>query len=339
MRYDFEAGRSLALREGIGTFSLLHAENLRRFHARNPFPIGGVYEDPATGAAAAPLAGYLRDLGWPHGGSIEIMQGEDMGVPSRLQLEITARTWRERACVGESSPDNYGAMMSRSVRRTGTLAQWVRRKRASRRREGIQVPGELIITAAKEADAAAVADIYAPYVRETAVSFEYEAPSAAIMSRRIAETIGTYPWLVASQDQEVIGYAYAGKHRDRLAYRWTVDVTVYVGLTTRRQGVGRTLYRALLDILRQQGFRSAFAEIVLPNPGSVRLHETAGFKLIGVHKNIGFKLGHWHDIGYWRSELAAVEAEPRDPVLFTVFRETPAFAISLQQARTTPSFP
>ena len=90
MRYDLEAGRDLARRNAIGTFSLIHAEGSRRFHARNPFPIGGVYEDPATGAAAAALAGYLRDLGWLHGGAIEIIQGEDMGVPSRLRVELTA---------------------------------------------------------------------------------------------------------------------------------------------------------------------------------------------------------------------------------------------------------
>jgi PhzF family phenazine biosynthesis protein len=89
MRYDLHAGRALALREGIGTFSLIYSERPQRFHARNPFPIGGVYEDPATGAAAAALAGYLRDLSWPHEGAIEIIQGEDMGMPSRLYAEIT----------------------------------------------------------------------------------------------------------------------------------------------------------------------------------------------------------------------------------------------------------
>ena len=89
VRYDLDAGRKLARRNSIGTFSLIYAEGPCRFHARNPFPIGGVYEDPATGAAAAAFAGYLRDLGWPHGGAIEIIQGEDMGVPSRLLVELT----------------------------------------------------------------------------------------------------------------------------------------------------------------------------------------------------------------------------------------------------------
>ncbi len=92
VRYDLDAGRELARRNSICTFSLIYAESSCRFHARNPFPIGGVYEDPATGAAAAALAGYLRDLEWPHGGAIEIIQGEDMGVPSRLLVELTAKT-------------------------------------------------------------------------------------------------------------------------------------------------------------------------------------------------------------------------------------------------------
>jgi PhzF family phenazine biosynthesis protein len=92
MYYDLEQGRALAQHEGLVTFSLLYAESPRLFHARNPFPLGGIYEDPATGAAAAALAGYLRDLGWPHEGSIRIHQGDDMGVPSRLQAEITPQS-------------------------------------------------------------------------------------------------------------------------------------------------------------------------------------------------------------------------------------------------------
>jgi len=92
MHYDLERGRQLMSAAGIVTISLVHAETDTRFHARNPFAAGGVYEDPATGAAAAALAGYLRDLGWPHGGAIDIHQGEDMGVPSRLRAEITAES-------------------------------------------------------------------------------------------------------------------------------------------------------------------------------------------------------------------------------------------------------
>jgi phosphinothricin acetyltransferase len=147
------------------------------------------------------------------------------------------------------------------------------------------------------------------------------------MAERITKTVETHPWLVADQGGQVVGYAYAGKHRDRPAYRWTVDTTIYVDTAVHRRGIGRALYRVLLEILRRQGFRSAFAEIVLPNPGSIRLHETAGFKPIGMHKDIGFKLGCWHDIGYWGMGLADFDAPPNEPVPFATFRRTPGFAI------------
>lgn len=186
---------------------------------------------------------------------------------------------------------------------------------------------ELRIRAAREEDAAAIAAVYAPYVRDTAVSFEIELPPASVMAQRIAATLLTHPWLVAETGAgAVVGYAYAGKHRERAAYRWSVDTTVYVGQEQRRGGVGRALYEALLTVLRAQGFRSAFAEIVLPNPGSVRLHEAMGFEPIGVHRDVGFKLGRWQDIGYWRLALASGDAPTPEPVPFTTFQQTPAFA-------------
>ena len=104
MQYDMEAGRALALAYGIGTFMLVHAEAPQLFHARNPFPIGGVYEDPATGAAAAALAGYLRDLGWPHRGSIDIVQGEDMGMRSHLRAAISPARGASIRVSGQTRP-------------------------------------------------------------------------------------------------------------------------------------------------------------------------------------------------------------------------------------------
>jgi L-amino acid N-acyltransferase YncA len=130
---------------------------------------------------------------------------------------------------------------------------------------------------------------------------------------------------------ETVGFAYAGKHRERAAYRWSVDVTVYVSVAMRNSGVGRALYVRLLEVLRRQGFRSAFAEIVLPSAGSVRLHETAGFKAIGVHHDVGFKHGSWHNIGYWRLGLAEGSAPHGEPIPFAIFRETSAFVSALRQ--------
>ena len=183
----------------------------------------------------------------------------------------------------------------------------------------------LVIRPAQADDGAAVAAVYAPYVRDTAVSFEEEPPSAAAMADRISGTLGTHPWLVAEREGVVVGFTYAAKHSQRPAYRWTVDVTVYVRDGERRTGVGRLLYQALLATLRLQGFRSAFAEVVLPNPGSVRLHEAMGFQHIGVHRDIGHKLGRWHDIGYWRLALADGVAPPGEPVSFAALRHTPTF--------------
>lgn len=186
---------------------------------------------------------------------------------------------------------------------------------------------ELRIRAAREEDAAAVAAVYAPYVRDTAVSFEIEPPAAGVMAQRIAATLPTHPWLVAEAGAgEVVGYAYAGKHGERPANRWSVDTTIYVGQGQRRGGVGRVLYEALLGVLRAQGFRSAFAEIVLPNPGSTRVHEAMGFELVGILRDVGFKLGRWHDIAYWRLGLASGDAPMPEPAPFAAFRQTPAFA-------------
>ena len=190
---------------------------------------------------------------------------------------------------------------------------------------------EPAIRLAKESDAPGIAAIYAPYVRDTAVSFETEPPTAEIMRQRITTTLETHPWLVAEYGGKIIGFAYSGKHRERAAYRWSVDVTVYVSGAMRHSGVGRALYVPLLELLLRQGFRSAFAEIVLPNPGSVRLHETAGFKLIGVHNDVGFKLGSWHDIAYWRLGLAEGSTPHRELIPLAVFRETSAFLGAFRQ--------
>ena len=168
------------------------------------------------------------------------------------------------------------------------------------------------LRAAAEADAAAIAAIYGPYVLETVISFETEPPTAAEMAARLAAGAG-FPWLVAERDGEVIAYAYAGAHRARAAYRWSVDTTVYVRRGLHRAGVGSRLYRELLAVLRRQGFRSAFAGIALPNEASVGLHQALGFQPVGVYRNVGFKLGRWVDVGWWGLELGDPGIPPADP--------------------------
>jgi len=152
-------------------------------------------------------------------------------------------------------------------------------------------------------DGAALRDIYAPVVVETAISFEFEPPSSEEMARRVRATLPEHPWLIA-EDDRVRGYAYAGPHSARAAYRWSTDVSVYVDSASRGQGLGRALYLPLFRVLRLQGFREAFAGITLPNAGSVALHESVGFARLGVYRRVGWKFGAWHDVGYWQRPVA-----------------------------------
>jgi L-amino acid N-acyltransferase YncA len=173
------------------------------------------------------------------------------------------------------------------------------------------------VRVATEGDAEAVAAIYAPYVRETAISFEAEAPSPAEMRRRIRQTLATHPFLVFETDGQVVGYAYASRHRERAAYLWSVDTTVYVAPAAHRRGVGRALYGRLFDILPRQGFHRAHAGITLPNEKSVGLHSAMGFQHIGTYREVGFKLGAWRDVSWWGLDLGAAAAA--EPIPFATF--------------------
>jgi phosphinothricin acetyltransferase len=162
----------------------------------------------------------------------------------------------------------------------------------------------LIRPASPTRDAEAIAGIYAPYVTDTVVSFEDMAPTPAAMAERIARLTETHAWLVAEAGGEILGYAYACPHRERAAYQWATEVTVYVDPRHQRRGAGRALYKVLFERLAERGYRIALAVIALPNDASVGLHEACGFRLVGVYRGIGFKLGEWWDVGWWQLELA-----------------------------------
>lgn len=168
-----------------------------------------------------------------------------------------------------------------------------------------------LIRLATEADAEAVAEIYAPVVRDTAISFEMLPPDAAAFRERIKDVLRLAPWLVREDDGRITGYAYASIFRARPAYRFTVETTVYVREGQRGRGVGRSLYDDLLPRLVRQGFRRAIGGITLPNAASVALHEALGFTPVGVFRAVGFKFGRWHDVGFWERELGPlVDAPP-----------------------------
>ena len=163
-------------------------------------------------------------------------------------------------------------------------------------------------------DAAACAAIYAPHIEGSAVSFEERAPDAAELAARIERYGASHAWLVAERGGEVVGYAYATAFNERPAYRWSTSVSVYVAKDAHGEGIGRALYSALFDRLRERGFRMACAGITLPNEASCGLHERLGFELVGVNREIGWKQGAWRDVGWYQLELSpAPDGPPPEP--------------------------
>ena len=177
--------------------------------------------------------------------------------------------------------------------------------------------GALTVRPATRDDAAALAAIYAHYVRDSVITFEVEPPDSDEMARRIDLVLPHYPYLVAETNGALIGYAYAGKLYERAAYRWTAEATVYVAPDRHRQGAGRALYRALIDALRAQGFQSVVGKITLPNPASVMLHGAFGFVLCGTLARIGHKHGGWHDVGIYQLDLGPRPDDPAEPRPFS----------------------
>lgn len=160
-------------------------------------------------------------------------------------------------------------------------------------------------------DAARVAAIYRPAVENNYISFEETAPAADEMAERMRKVLARMPWLVAEDESgPVVGYAYASPHRERAAYRWSVDISVYVDPAWHGRGVGRLLYDELLERLRGQGFVNAYAGVTLPNPGSVALHEAIGMTRVGVYRRVGYKLGEWRDVAWFELRLAEPATDP-----------------------------
>ena len=178
-------------------------------------------------------------------------------------------------------------------------------------------------------DAAAVSTIYAPFCESSHVSFEIVAPSEQQMRDRIARIGAQFPWLIGEIEGDVAGYVYATQHRERAAYRWAVDVAVYVAAEWRRQGLGQALYHSLFSILRQQGYCKAFAGITLPNASSVGLHEALGFRPVAIFPGVGYKLGRWLDVGWWQLDLQPEAEHPPEPRLFQDIRDEAAVAAAL----------
>ena len=153
-------------------------------------------------------------------------------------------------------------------------------------------------------DGAELSNIYAYYVTDTSVSFEYEAPSAEEFSQRIAHKLEKYPYLVAELDGKPVGYAYASEFRERAAYGWDTELSVYVSREAHHNGVGRMLYTALIKILKAQNFVNLYAWITTPNPTSEAFHISMGFEKLCEIPQTGFKMGKWYGITWYRMQVA-----------------------------------
>jgi L-amino acid N-acyltransferase YncA len=186
---------------------------------------------------------------------------------------------------------------------------------------------------ATEKDADGIQEIYAPYVRDTCISFETEPPSVEEIRRRVGSVLPRWPWLVCERDGEILAYAYASEHRVRAAFRWAVDVAVYVREGRQRLGLGRTLYSALIPLLRLQGYCHAYAAIYIPNPGSVALHEAMGFRPFAVFADVGYKQGGWRDVGWWHLALRELPVHPEEPLRLEQIRRLPEWERILGQGK------
>ncbi|TDV46324.1 GNAT family N-acetyltransferase [Actinophytocola oryzae] len=171
----------------------------------------------------------------------------------------------------------------------------------------------LVRDASAAGDAAACAAIYAPYVRDTAITFEWDPPTVAEMSERIAASRRSHAWLVGEEDGRVVGYAYGGPFKTRAAYRWSCEVSVYVELGRRRTGAGRALYEELFTRLADRGYQTAVAGMTLPNDASIGLHKALGFEPAGTYRRIGWKHDAWHDVTWAQRPLGEQVTPPTGP--------------------------
>ena len=189
----------------------------------------------------------------------------------------------------------------------------------------------MAVRIAQSKDADAILDIYRPYVLTSTCTFETVVPTLEQMERRLTTGLIKFPWIVYQHQNGIGGYVYASTHRERDAYRWTCECSVYVHDDWKGKGIGLELYKALFGILKLQGLVNVFAGITLPNNASTRLHEKCGFIHFAVYENIGFKLGKWQKVGWWRLQLKEYELQPTPPILFSEL-DPAAYSSILQSA-------
>lgn len=179
----------------------------------------------------------------------------------------------------------------------------------------------MILRVATIHDAASILEIYKPYIENTSFTFETEVPSLQVFQNRIEDYLHNWPWLVCEDSGVITGYAYGAKYRERSAYQWCVETSIYIHDDYQKLGIGKALYESLLEILKIQGYRNIYAVINLPNEKSVKFHESCGFSFFAMYPNVGYKLGQWKNVGWWQINLNEYNLEPPPPVKFSVLKK------------------
>lgn len=163
---------------------------------------------------------------------------------------------------------------------------------------------------ATEEDVVSILAIYAPYVTDSAITFEYDVPSEEEFRQRIRTISAEYPYFVCESDGQIIGYAYAHRHMERAAYQWNAEISIYIRQGFTGKGLGKTMCQALIDLLRLQGIRNVFSCVTIPNERSAHLHHSMEFSTEGIFQNAGYKCGKWQTIAWFRKKIAPYTNEP-----------------------------
>ena len=188
---------------------------------------------------------------------------------------------------------------------------------------------DLHIRIASENNAEDILKIYAPYVEQTAITFEYEVPSLEEFTGRIRGTLKRYPYLVAEKDGTIVGYAYVGCLKDRAAYDWAVETSIYVDMTRKHKGIGKKLYDALEQILKELGILNLYACIAYPETedeyltkDSVQFHAHLGYRMIGEFRNCGYKFDRWYHMVWMEKIIGEHHTGQADPQTFSSARDS-----------------
>lgn len=191
---------------------------------------------------------------------------------------------------------------------------------------------EVKIRLAIPEDGETLLNIYKWYIENTAITFETEVPSAEAFGQRIENTLTRYPWLVCEVDGAVAGYAYASKHRERAAYQWSADFSIYVNEKYHRRHIAKALYQVLEEVLKLQGYYTVYAGVTTPNPKSDAFHTAFGFDIVGVFENVGYKLGEWRGVKWFKHTLTDYQKEPLPPKTFPEVKDSGVFEEILRAA-------